>query len=751
MSADLDCSADIFKDPQLDGEDPDLQTDPNPKHGPAPAQLRSVCPDPQDPRAHYVGDSQNNPEICRVIKFFCEPHQKLFSSQECGCGCFDISEAPQPCGPDLPPCSTGHFCKLPLDAQCDSAAGPGTCTKIPAACITLIDPVCGCDGQTYSNECFASIAGVSVNSETACTGTGAACRNGGFETGDFTDWDGATGINDAGQVSDLVAGLVEPTRHSIMQGAGNDPLVAALPVVPPGGGGFSVRLGNSDDGKELEQLTQTFTVTSATRELFFRYALVLEDPDEHTASEKPFFMIRVLDQNNQQVFREKRVADQNDPFFDTVGNDVVFRRWSCGRIDLTPYLGQDVTIEFTVADCALGGHFGYAYIDEVCSAEPDFVSLQTESQYCSDSIRADGTGSTDEINHFWSIQESDQNWNRIGPEIMQWFSGQAGEIDLRDFAESRGLKLKCDTYYRVKLAVQTECLPWQETSDLIYIKPCPTADAGGDQQICLSAPVPVQIGSLGQAGNTYSWTSVPAGFVSTDPNPVVSPATTTEYTLTVTNPEGCTASDSVTVTGVNPGVSISVTGQDCCSESRTLSADIEEALGYSWTTYPQGKPGDGDQSQSLTVSPDERTWYTVTATNFCGTFFDQVSVVPATPPKGPLPQIIAPNAFTPGGKNPLFIVYELGVDPDQPAYNACEWRFIVWDRWGDEQAHLEGQATYANNFGTPTLINGELPKWDGTNDQGTLLPEGVYVWRLLLKNCTGGWKIARTATVHLIF
>lgn len=64
-------------------------------------------------------------------------------------------------------CDQGLFCKHE-DGTCDVIDRAGECRVIPDACPDNFDPVCGCDGQTYGNQCEASAAGVSLDHTGEC-------------------------------------------------------------------------------------------------------------------------------------------------------------------------------------------------------------------------------------------------------------------------------------------------------------------------------------------------------------------------------------------------------------------------------------------------------------------------------------------------------------------------------------------------------------------------------------------------------
>jgi hypothetical protein len=88
------------------------------------------------------------------------------------------------------PCPTGQFCEYP-QGQCSSIAdGTGVCEVLTQVCIQIHQPVCGCDGKTYGNDCIRRGAGVSKLHDGECSGTGKMCGGiAGFacDNGQFCD------------------------------------------------------------------------------------------------------------------------------------------------------------------------------------------------------------------------------------------------------------------------------------------------------------------------------------------------------------------------------------------------------------------------------------------------------------------------------------------------------------------------------------------------------------------------------------
>ncbi|HEX4886492.1 MAG TPA: PKD domain-containing protein [Luteibaculaceae bacterium] len=216
-----------------------------------------------------------------------------------------------------------------------------------------------------------------INDPNSCSYCGTdvciACTNIGFERMDFTGWQGFTGtVANPGQTAGLNSGPVNngDTRHTVMSKGSFDPMVGSeLSVVSPRGGNYAVRLGNRLSGGEGEMLVYEFTVDANTKNFFYYYAVVFEDPN-HTEQEQPYFRVRMFDQTGGELgcaHFEVRAAP-SIPGFKETPNDVdgIWKDWTLVAVPLENYIGQRVRIEFTTLDCSLGGHYGYAYVDAFC-------------------------------------------------------------------------------------------------------------------------------------------------------------------------------------------------------------------------------------------------------------------------------------------------------------------------------------------------------------------------------------------------
>jgi hypothetical protein len=436
--------------------------------------------------------------------------------------------------------------------------------------------------------------------------------------------------------------------------------------------------------------------------------------------------------------RKRLVADNNDPYFKKAAG-VLYKDWDCYSFDLSNYAGETVRLEIETRDCSKGApdHFAYAYIDGINQEviEPSF-SLP-KNVYCGgENITADASASFGEIDHFWSIEESDQFGNRYpSTEVSKWFTAsQAGAINLTDFYRSLGGTFKCNTYYRIKLAVRNNCVNWKETTQLIQIS-CPDANAGAD--ICCSDQLPDIIGSLFPNPNyTYQWSpqtglSNPTNsstLVDCDNPEIAEQGDCFQYKLTVTDQYGCQAEDEVRVFFAPPKFILSQ-APGCCGV-RLFIQDDGCYTDIQWST---------GETNVREIQVDEAGVYSVTLSNTCGQTTKSITVTNVDlieEFQTIYPEFIAGSGMTPNGDgvNDELVIYHFASDAPlkgQPiAYNATEFELYVVGRGGVVYKVATGST--CDGF-----YNGEI-RWDGKIN-GQLVQDGVYTYFLKVRNCAYPW------------
>ncbi|RMG96411.1 MAG: hypothetical protein D6705_11365 [Deltaproteobacteria bacterium] len=77
----------------------------------------------------------------------------------------ECKSMPAPCDPQNP-CPDTQYCDYP-DDMCGKGE-QGTCKDRPQVCPLVLDPVCGCDGMTYGNNCEAASSGQDYSMKGMC-------------------------------------------------------------------------------------------------------------------------------------------------------------------------------------------------------------------------------------------------------------------------------------------------------------------------------------------------------------------------------------------------------------------------------------------------------------------------------------------------------------------------------------------------------------------------------------------------------
>jgi hypothetical protein len=183
--------------------------------------------------------------------------------------------------------------------------------------------------------------------------------NFGFETGDLTAWAGATALLPQGG-----GGAFTPTKLTVVN-VGFDAIATDIPTVVFGT--HSARVNDSDPNYHTTFVSQTATVpTSGNPQLNFKWAAVLEDP-QHAPGDQPFVEVSVRNVTKGiDLYRRRFFA--NDPNFNGWKS---YQGGAWKAIDwqtvvltgLSQHAGDQLELRIDGADCGLGGHGGYVYLD----------------------------------------------------------------------------------------------------------------------------------------------------------------------------------------------------------------------------------------------------------------------------------------------------------------------------------------------------------------------------------------------------
>jgi hypothetical protein len=221
--------------------------------------------------------------------------------------------------------------------------------------------------------------------------------NADFAFGNFNNWKCWKGISQTGTAATGAAfgsGVVTtpiggtapgPTtvgksRHAITSGTATD-YYGGFPVTAPGGGLFSMRIGNDSPSSRADRVQYFVHVSTGTPNLnlTIAYAAVLQDGAHPPAGQSTFQVIAydsatgtVLPKGNNLYIAKWAIPGFSpfvNPVTSAIDSSIAWLPWTASTLNLSGMGGRTVTIEVTALDCVYGGHWAYGYFDVTSASE----------------------------------------------------------------------------------------------------------------------------------------------------------------------------------------------------------------------------------------------------------------------------------------------------------------------------------------------------------------------------------------------
>jgi gliding motility-associated-like protein len=202
---------------------------------------------------------------------------------------------------------------------------------------------------------------------------------------------------------------------------------------------------------------------------------------------------------------------------------------------------------------------------------------------------------------------------------------------------------------------------------------------------------------------------------------------TTTFVVAITNDEGCTVVDSVTVSPRDLNLLIEcVVDPSEVKPGETVMLDVlggEDNWDYFWTDTT-GTLSDPFIRNPIAM-PIRPTQFSVTVVDEYGCEGECTTIVETTDLPCEEPYVFIPNAFTPNGDGENDVLYVRGLDIDVML-------LVIYNRWGEEVFRS----------------NRKNDGWDGTF-KGKELPPDVYAYHLYVL-CIGGDDLVLRGNISLL-
>jgi hypothetical protein len=313
----------------------------------------------------------------------------------------------------------------------------------------------------------------------------AQCANGDLESGGLGLWTAYVNTT-------LATGIINPLgytmvasspRHNVTSILTPDPVVGSA-IMGAANGNFAAKLGDAITGSQSEILSYTFTLTP---DFAFKFAMVLNNGHPDPADNAFFSYWISLSSSlpssttggNLLALEEFRPDPTNPFYIVNPSGSVLYRPWVKECVldkfpSLSAYVGSVVTIYFATSDCPYSGHYGYAYIDDLCSFMPPVPSFTAPASIgsippASHPLIVDGTASINVQDHYYKVEECNSAGVVIPGGAVDSTSlilGSPGIIDIRSMLPPGFFTFT--TFYKITLHA-VDCSTTYTFSRLLYV------------------------------------------------------------------------------------------------------------------------------------------------------------------------------------------------------------------------------------------------------------------------------------------